>query len=141
MMTSLVSDLPKVRILVVGDSGVGKTCLISRLCHGNVDKNPSSTVGCKTDVRLHQVRIDNQEQQFFIEFWEVGGHRNFKIGRSVFYRKVNGILLVHDLKNTKSFSNLREWLSEIMQGMLLLDEKQILNLSLTFTTQRTKSSL
>ena len=117
-MAALVSDLPRVRILVVGDSGVGKSSLVHLLCHGEAQGNPSATVGCRTDVRLHHTRVDGQDQRFFVEFWEVGGHRNFKMGRGMFYRDMNGILFVHDLKNRKSFVNLRNWLNEILAGEL-----------------------
>mmetsp|Transcript_3305 Transcript_3305/g.4417 ORF Transcript_3305/g.4417 Transcript_3305/m.4417 type:complete len:259 (-) Transcript_3305:2319-3095(-) len=105
--------IDKVRILVVGDSGTGKTSLIHRLCFGKSLTTTSWTVGCHVEVKLHTCKLEGQERNFFIEFWEVGGHRNFEPGRHIFYRKLNGIMLVYDLKNLKSFHNLRSWISEL----------------------------
>mmetsp|Transcript_6592 Transcript_6592/g.7547 ORF Transcript_6592/g.7547 Transcript_6592/m.7547 type:complete len:317 (+) Transcript_6592:133-1083(+) len=106
-------SVEKVRILVVGDSGVGKSCLIHQICHGKTLSTPTWTVGCHTDVKLQSCVLEGVEKPFFIEFWEVGGHRNFKPGRQMFYQKMNGVILVYDMKNVKSFSNLRSWIAEL----------------------------
>lgn len=110
------TSVEKVRILVVGDSGTGKSSLVHQLCHGEVLSTPPWTIGCRTEVKLHTCVVDGHEKSFFIEFWEVGGHRNFKLGRQMFYQKVNGIMLVYDMKNLKSFHNLRTWIAEIVKA-------------------------
>lgn len=103
----------KVRLLVVGDSGVGKSCFVHQICHGMTLKTPTWTVGCHTDVKLHSCTVDGRERNFILEFWEVGGHRNFKPGRRMFYQNMNGVIFVYDMKNVKSFHNLRSWISEL----------------------------
>jgi GTPase SAR1 family protein len=50
-----------------------------------------------------------------IEFWDVGGHRNYQDARSVFYNNINGIILVHDLSNKKSLLHLKNWLDELVK--------------------------
>lgn len=54
------------------------------------------------------------KRQFFLEFWDVGGNRKYKPSRDIFYSQINGILLVFDVVNKKSYENLRKWIREIV---------------------------
>lgn len=105
-------EVSKVRILVIGDSGVGKTSLVHQICHGSVLADPSWTVGCATEVKLRYHRSSNKK--FFLEFWDVGGSRKYQLTRKIFYSQINGIMLVFDLNNRKSYQNLRKWMKEIV---------------------------
>jgi len=53
-------------------------------------------------------------KKFFLEFWDVGGSRKFQATRNIFYSQINGIVLVFDLNNSKSYLNLRKWIREIV---------------------------
>lgn len=105
-------DWPKVRILVVGDSGVGKTSLIERLVTGKIPSTPRWTLGCNISVMTHTL-VEQTERKVLIEFWDVGGHRNYADSRAVFYHQINGVMLVHDSTNMKSFQHLKAWLDEL----------------------------
>lgn len=49
----------------------------------------------------------------FVEFWDIGGRATYERSRSVFYGAYNGLVLVHDLTNRKSYANLRRWIAEV----------------------------
>ncbi|KAM9329583.1 rab-like protein 3 [Gastrophryne carolinensis] len=107
------------KVLVLGDSGVGKSSLVHLLCQNQVLGNPSWTVGCSVDVRLHEDREGTPEEKtFYIELWDVGGSvgsaSSVKSTRAVFYNGINGIILIHDLTNKKSSQNLYRWLLEAL---------------------------
>lgn len=110
-----MAAIDKVKIIVVGDSGVGKTSLTQLICQQQPINNPSWTIGCSVEVKLHEYkeRTPNQ-RRYFIELWDVGGSQNHKNTRSVFYNPTNGIILVHDLTNRKSQQNLQKWLEEVL---------------------------
>ncbi|KAG8535646.1 hypothetical protein GDO81_028080, partial [Engystomops pustulosus] len=100
-------------------AGVGKSSLVHLLCQNLVLGNPSWTVGCSVDVRLHEYREGTPEEKtFYIELWDVGGSvgsaSSVKSTRAVFYNSVNGIILVHDLTNKKSSQNLYRWSLEAL---------------------------
>ncbi|XP_073983466.1 rab-like protein 3 isoform X2 [Rhodnius prolixus] len=110
-----MAAIEKVKILVLGDSGVGKSSLTHLIAHSEPISNPSWTIGCSVDVKLHEYREGTQYQKtYFIELWDIGGSSNHRNTRSVFYNSVHGLILVHDLTNRKSQQNLRYWLHEVI---------------------------
>ncbi|XP_015178786.1 PREDICTED: rab-like protein 3 [Polistes dominula] len=110
-----MAAIDKVKIIVVGDSGVGKTSLTHLICHQQPISNPSWTIGCSVEVKLHEYKEGTPNQRrYFIELWDIGGSQNHKNTRSVFYNPTNGIILVHDLTNRKSQQNLQKWLQEAL---------------------------
>lgn len=93
------------KILVLGDSGVGKSSLVHLICHSSVLNSAHWTIGCSIDVKQY----DNH----FLEFWEIGGSRAHRIARSFLYQAYHGIILVYDATNKKSRLNLHEWMLEV----------------------------
>lgn len=110
-----MSSLEKVRILVLGDSGVGKTSLTHLIAHHECLPHPASTIGCNVEVKLHEYKEGTPDQKtYFIELWDIGGRPCYANTRHMFYGSVHGIILVHDLTNRKSQENLSKWLVEVM---------------------------
>ncbi|KAH8245248.1 hypothetical protein KR032_007282, partial [Drosophila birchii] len=105
----------RVRIVIVGDSGVGKTCLTHLIAHHESLIRPGWTVGCNIQVKIHEFKEGTARQcPYFVELFDVGGSLSHKNTRSVFYAGVHGIILVHDLTNGKSQEHLLDWLYEIV---------------------------
>ncbi|XP_033211953.1 rab-like protein 3 [Belonocnema kinseyi] len=110
-----MAAIDKVKILVLGDSGVGKTSLTHLICHQQPMNNPSWTIGCSVEVKLHEYKEGTANQRrYFIELWDIGGSQSHQNTRPVFYNNTNGIILVHDMSNRKSQQNLRKWLQEVL---------------------------
>ncbi|KAL3662073.1 hypothetical protein V7S43_012878 [Phytophthora oleae] len=111
-------ETPSVRVLVVGDSGVGKTALLSAICRlyspssASNDKNSALwTTGCDVHVLLKP--LGPTQREVFVEFLDVGGHRKYELSRGAFYHDVHGVIFVHDLSNVKSGEHLCNWSREI----------------------------
>lgn len=126
-------DRCSAKILVLGDSGVGKSSLIYLICHSAVLNSAQWTIGCSIDVKLH----DN----YFLEFWDIGGSRSHKIARSFLYQDYHGIILVFDATNNKSRTNLNEWLVEVMQKTNDKDLETSVNINVPIITIATKKDL
>ncbi|GKV47498.1 hypothetical protein SLE2022_298530 [Rubroshorea leprosula] len=119
------SGLPpcgQVRVLVVGDSGVGKTSLVHLIVKGSSIARPPQTIGCTVGVKhttygspggsSSSINGD-AERDFFVELWDVSGHDRYKDCRSLFYSQINGVIFVHDLSQRRTKSTLQRWASEI----------------------------
>ncbi|XP_048437693.1 small GTPase LIP1 [Pyrus x bretschneideri] len=112
----------QVRVLVVGDSGVGKTALVHLIVKGSSITRPPQTVGCTVGVKhttygnlgssSSSIKGD-AERDFFIELWDVSGHDRYKECRSLFYSQINGVIFVHDLSQRRTKTGLQKWVAEI----------------------------
>ncbi|XP_055702098.1 rab-like protein 3 [Phlebotomus papatasi] len=110
-----MAAIDKVRVILVGDSGVGKTSLTHLIAHSEPLTSPGWTVGCSVEVKLHEYKEGTPQQKtFFVELWDIGGSVSHKNTRGVFYTPTHGVILVHDLTNRKSHENLKQWLMEII---------------------------
>ncbi|KAJ6929458.1 small GTPase LIP1-like isoform X1 [Populus alba x Populus x berolinensis] len=112
----------QVRVLIVGDSGVGKTSLVHLIIKGSSIARPPQTIGCTVGVKhitygnsgssSSSIKGDS-ERDFFIELWDVSGHERYKDSRSLFYSQINGVIFVHDLSQRRTKTSLQKWASEI----------------------------
>ncbi|XP_074558335.1 small GTPase LIP1 isoform X2 [Curcuma longa] len=112
----------QVRVLVVGDAGVGKTSLVHLILQGSSISKPSQTVGCTVGVKhitygassssSSNIKGDAQ-RDFFVELWDVSGHERYKDCRSLFYTQINGVIFVHDLSQRRTKTNLQKWAVEV----------------------------
>lgn len=124
--TDFSASHDRVKLLVLGDTGVGKTALVHLLCHQTANPHTQWTIGSNLDVlvnptsfsstsnsKLHEHRLT--QKRYFIEFWDVSGQIRYFRSRSVFYDQPQGLILVHDVSNKKSFQNLKKWVRELGQ--------------------------
>ncbi|XP_073134277.1 small GTPase LIP1 [Henckelia pumila] len=112
----------QVRVLVVGDSGVGKTSLVHLILKGSSVAHPPQTIGCTVGVK-HTTYVSSgsssnsikgdTERDFFIELWDISGHERYKDCRSLFYSQINGVMFVHDLSQRRTKTSLQKWATEI----------------------------
>nr|ACS66798.2 unknown [Dimocarpus longan] len=112
----------QIRVLVVGDSGVGKTSLVHLIVKGSSTARPPQTIGCTVGVKhltygnsgssSSSIKGDS-ERDFFVELWDVSGHERYKDCRSLFYSQINGVIFVHDLSQRRTKTSLQKWASEV----------------------------
>lgn len=108
-------EFERAKVVVGGDSGVGKTALVHLICSEQTLPRPSYTVGCSVNIKVHLYKNDpTKHRPFFMELWDIGGSNAHAKIRPVFYQNVHGIILVYDCTNKKSQVNLRKWLDEIL---------------------------
>ncbi|AQK65912.1 Ras-related small GTP-binding family protein [Zea mays] len=115
----------QVRVLVVGDSGVGKSSLVHLLLKDSAVARPAQTIGCAVGVKhitysspgssSNSVKGD-AERNFFVELWDVSGHERYKECRSLFYSQINGVIFVYDLSQRKTKTNLNKWAVEVSES-------------------------
>ncbi|KAE8583755.1 hypothetical protein XENTR_v10020672 [Xenopus tropicalis] len=113
LATSSVSEdsvqLRIFKIIVIGDSNVGKTCLTFRFCGGGFPGSSEATIG--VDFREKTVEIDGEKIK--VQVWDTAGQERFRHSLvEHYYRNVHGVVFVYDVTKLSSFHNLRTWLQE-----------------------------
>jgi Ras-related protein Rab-1A len=97
------------KLLLIGDSGVGKSCLLLRYTENTYTEHYISTIGC--DFKCQSLEEAGQKIQ--LQIWDTAGQERFRTITSSYYRGANGILLVYDITDDISFNNIEQWLGEI----------------------------
>ncbi|KAG8096813.1 hypothetical protein GUJ93_ZPchr0013g34389 [Zizania palustris] len=119
-----VGPFGQVRVLVVGDSGVGKSSLVHLILKGSSIARPAQTVGCTVGIKhitygsaggSSNNIISDVERNFFVELWDVSGHERYRACRSIFYTQINGVIFVYDLSQRKTKTNLNKWAVEVAE--------------------------
>ncbi|CAC5360904.1 ras-related protein Rab-26-like isoform X2 [Mytilus californianus] len=98
------------KVMLIGDSGVGKTCLLVRFKDGAfLSGSFISTVGI--DFRNKVVDVEGTKVK--LQIWDTAGQERFRSITRAYYRDANALLLLYDVTNKASFDNIRAWLGEI----------------------------
>ncbi|KAL6122738.1 hypothetical protein NUSPORA_00269 [Nucleospora cyclopteri] len=96
------------KIILIGDSGVGKTCLMQRYTDNIYKENNSATIG--VDFKIKTINIDNKKVK--LQVWDTAGQERFKSIVNNYYRGANGVFIVFDMTNKDSFIHSSRWLKE-----------------------------
>ena len=97
------------KILLVGNSNVGKSSLFLRFVDEIWKENFVPTIG--VDFKIKSIKINNKIIK--LQIWDTAGQERFKSILSSYYKGANGILLLYDITNINSFKSLSNWLIDI----------------------------
>ncbi|XP_030643595.1 ras-related protein Rab-33B-like [Chanos chanos] len=111
------------KVIVIGNSGVGKTCLAYRFSTGRFPDKTEATIGVDFRERL----IDVEGEKIKMQLWDTAGQERFRKSMvQHYYRNVHAIVLVYDVTNEASFQSLPVWMEECRQNLLGYDIPRIL---------------
>jgi len=94
---------------MVGDSGVGKSCLLKAFMGEPFDKNYTSTIG--VDFEIKPVSIN--DRQVNLQIWDTAGQERFRTITTSYYRSSDAILLIFDVSEKQTFKNCEAWLEDV----------------------------
>ncbi|XWS77329.1 hypothetical protein CRYUN_Cryun01aG0251600 [Craigia yunnanensis] len=97
------------KLLLIGDSGVGKSCLLLRFADDSYIESYISTIG--VDFKIRTVEQDGKTIK--LQIWDTAGQERFRTITSSYYRGAHGIIIVYDVTDQESFNNVKQWLNEI----------------------------
>ncbi|KAJ3591179.1 hypothetical protein NHX12_009126 [Muraenolepis orangiensis] len=99
------------KIVLIGNAGVGKTCLVRRFTQGLFPPGQGATIG--VDFMIKTVEIKGQKVK--LQIWDTAGQERFRSITQSYYRSANALILTYDITCEDSFRCLPEWLKEIEQ--------------------------
>ena len=98
-----------IKILTLGDTGVGKTSIIQKFVNDKFSQNMLSTIG--VDFQSKIIMIDNTKVK--LKIWDTTGQERFKTLTSQYYNGADGALLIFDVTNKESFERINFWMNEL----------------------------
>ena len=109
MQNSLLNE-KKYKIIWIGDTGVGKTCLLIKALKNLFEKENKSTLGFEYyDITI---KLKNNKK-ILLQTWDTCGQESYKSIANIFYKRVKLAILVYSIDNKSSFEGLNFWLNEI----------------------------
>ncbi len=97
------------KLLIIGDSGVGKSCILLRYTEDTFTESYISTIG--VDFKISHIELDGKHIK--LQIWDTAGQERFRTITSSYYRGAHGIIIVYDVTDGESFQNVKQWLHEI----------------------------
>ena len=111
-ITENIKEDLKLKLVLLGDSGVGKTNLISRYISNSFDENTRATIGVEFFCKNFRI---NKKRTIKVEIWDTAGQERYKAITSVYYKGAKGAFIVYDITSRKTFENIDKWIGEIKE--------------------------
>ena len=107
-----MSDDCVYKVLLLGDSSVGKTCFLLRYCDKTFQEAHLSTIGL--DYRLKSMTLQSGKN-IKLQIWDTAGQDRFRAITKNYYKGANGIILIYDVTNRQSYENVKNWITQIRE--------------------------
>ncbi|KAF1742414.1 hypothetical protein MXB_5648 [Myxobolus squamalis] len=99
------------KILIIGDSGTGKSSILCRFAEKKFEADYIATIG--VDFKCRKITIDDTNVK--LQMWDTAGQERFRTIASTYYRGAHGVIIVFDLTSHQSFVNISKWFEEIKE--------------------------
>lgn len=99
------------KLLLVGDSGVGKSCLLLRFVEDKFNPLFITTIGIDFKIRT----IESKGKKIKLQVWDTAGQERFRTITTAYYRGAMGIVLIYDVTDARTFENVENWFETVTQ--------------------------
>ena len=100
------------KVLLIGNSGVGKSSILSRYADNYFEEQNMPTIG--VDFKINQTEIDGKVVK--LQIWDTAGQCRFKTITQSYYRGSHGIIVVFDVTDRESFSGVQRWMQQVEEN-------------------------
>ncbi|XP_005453345.1 ras-related protein Rab-15 isoform X2 [Oreochromis niloticus] len=107
------------RLLMLGDSGVGKTCMLRRFTESDFDTTHISTIGI--DFKMKTLEVDGTKVR--VQIWDTAGQERYQTITKQYYRRAQGIIFVYDITDKLSFKHIAKWYTTQKMETILIGNK------------------
>jgi Ras-related protein Rab-8A len=98
-----------IKVIIIGDSSVGKTNVLTRYCEGIFKDSYVATIG--VDFKIKVLNIDDTRVK--LQIWDTAGQERFRNITTTYFKGAAGIILVYSIDNYDSFRNINNWMKQI----------------------------
>lgn len=100
------------KISIIGDTSVGKSCLLKRITDNEFKETYELTIG----VEFGSILFNTEDKILKLQIWDTAGQENFKSITKIFYRGTHCVFLAYDISRENTFQNALKWLTEVRQN-------------------------
>ena len=115
------TDATTYKIMIIGDSSVGKTCLFKKLTTGKYSDKNISTIGIDRKTLSLKIKVNENDEEveknFLIQLWDTAGQERFRSITKGYYKDSQGLLLMYDITNQETFDNVEKWIENIKDSL------------------------
>jgi len=102
----------KLQLIIIGDSGCGKTTFMDRYCDGQYRVSYNATVGI--DFKVKTI-LSKENKRVKLQIWDTAGQEKFNSITTAYYRNARGVVIMYDVTREETFEHLRKWFSLVEQ--------------------------
>ena len=128
------------KMILIGDSGVGKTNILSRYLNNTFSETSKSTVGVELGTKVEQIN----DTKIKVQIWDTAGQERYKSITKTYYKGAKGALIVYDISKKDSFKNVDKWIQDLKEfgdedaAILIVGNKSDLEEKREVTTEEVK---
>ena len=101
-----------IKILLIGESGVGKTCILQRFNRGDFLVNHLTTIAIDFKMKIYEVK----NKKLKMQIWDTAGQERFNTLTKGFFKSAHGIMIVYSITDEKSFQQIGKWMNQIKEN-------------------------
>jgi small GTP-binding protein len=98
------------KLIIIGDTGVGKSCILTRLTKGECNQEHNVTIGVEFG---NYAMVINNDTLIKLQIWDTAGQESFRSITRIFYKGSHAVMAVFDITTRASFESIRDWRKEI----------------------------
>ncbi len=106
---SLLQNIKSIKLVLLGESSVGKTSIVSRFVNQQFTDLQDSTIGAAYFSKLSMIKGEN----YRLEIWDTAGQERYHSLAPMYYRGAKGAIVVFDITSANSFEKAKSWISEL----------------------------
>lgn len=100
----------QVKLLLIGDAGVGKTCVLLRYTNDSFNPIVNATIGIDFTIK----KLSFNKKRLKVQIWDTAGHESFRHITRSYYRGVDAVMFIYDVTNRSTLDGIRRWINDIM---------------------------
>ena len=111
------------KIILIGDSAVGKTCIFKKIVSGVFNEKSISTIGMDRRTLTFTIKdSEGKDLEVEVQLWDTAGQERFRSITNTYYKSSQGLLLIYDITKRDTFNNIENWITNVKESLGVEDK-------------------